>query len=202
MKRCDVHLAPEFLMFRVHFKPGALFRMLSTPLYEFGEDYFDAELVLGCEVRDVSEQLAVVRSYAEMVEVVESYLVRSMTRAAPKVLPVDCAAERLASDPVGTSLDWLARQAYLSHRQLNRKFTERIGVGRSSTAACFDFITPTCSRWHTRPSPGPPWRSRSATRTIKHMVRDFKQFTNSTPNAWLQEDRDSPENALSDSATG
>jgi hypothetical protein len=56
MKRCDVHLAPEFLMFRVHFQPGALFRLLGIPLYEFGEDYFDAELVLSSEVRDVSER--------------------------------------------------------------------------------------------------------------------------------------------------
>jgi hypothetical protein len=42
MKRCDVHLAPEFLMFRVHFQPGALFRLLRVPLGEFGDDYFDA----------------------------------------------------------------------------------------------------------------------------------------------------------------
>jgi hypothetical protein len=51
MKRCNVYLPPEFLMFRVHFQPGALFRMLGVPLYEFGEDYFDAELILGRDAR-------------------------------------------------------------------------------------------------------------------------------------------------------
>jgi len=29
----------------------------------------------------------------------------------------------------------------------------------------------------------------------QHMVRDFKQFTDATRNAWAQEDRGSPENA-------
>jgi AraC-like DNA-binding protein len=196
IKRCDVHLEPEFLMFRVHFQPGALFRMLGIPLYEFGEDYFDAELVLGREVRDVSEQLAVVRSYAEMVEVVESYLVRSMTRAARKALPVDRAAERLASDPVGASLDWVARQACLSPRQLNRKFTERIGVGPKLYSRLVRFHQAYLFR---KAHPTIAWSTVALEfgyTDYQHMVRDFKQFTNATPNAWLQEDRGSPENAL------
>ena len=46
-QRCDVHLTPEFLMLRVHFEPGALFRLLNVPLYEFGDSYFDAEICWG-----------------------------------------------------------------------------------------------------------------------------------------------------------
>jgi AraC-like DNA-binding protein len=202
MKRCDVHLAPEFLMFRVHFQPGALFRLLRIPLYEFGEDYFDAELVLSREVRDVSERLATARSYTAMVEAVEAYLVRSMTRAAKKVLPVDRAAGRLTADPGRVSLDWLARQACLSHRQLNRKFTERIGVGpklysrlvRFHRAYQFKMAHPTVA-W-------PTVAIEFGYTDYQHMVRDFKQFTNSTPTVWLQEDRESPENALGDPVTG
>lgn len=202
MKRCDVRLAPEFLMFRVHFQPGGLFRVLKTPLCEFGEDYFDAELVLGIEVRDVSERLATARSYAEMVEVVESYLVRSVTRGAQKVLPMDRAAGRLTADPVHVSLDWLARQACLSPRQLNRKFIERIGVGpklysrllRFHRAYLFKVAHPTIA-W-------PTVAIEFGYTDYQHMVRDFKQFTNATPNAWLQEDRGSPENALGESIKG
>jgi AraC-like DNA-binding protein len=202
MKRCDVHLALEFLMFRVHFRPGALFRLLGVPLYEFGDDYFDAELVLSREVRDVSERLATARSYAEMVEAVESYLVRRVARAAQKVLPVDRAAGRLTADPVRGSLDWLARQACLSPRQLNRRFTERIGVGpklysrlvRFNGAYLFKMAHPTVA-W-------PTVAIEYGYTDYQHMVRDFKQFTNATPTAWAQADRGSPENALRDSATG
>jgi AraC-like DNA-binding protein len=202
MKRCDVHLAPEFLMFRVHFQPGALFRLLRIPLYEFGEDYFDAELVLSREVRDVSERLVTARSYTAMVEVVEAYLVPSIARAAQKVLPVDRATARLTADPLHVSLDWLARQACLSPRQLNRKFTERIGVGpklysrllRFHRAYLFKVAHPIIA-W-------PRVAIEFGYTDYQHMARDCKQFTNTTPNAWLQEDRGSPENALRDSGTG
>lgn len=202
MKRCDVHLAPEFLMFRVHFEPGALFRALNIPLYEFGEDYFDGELVLGREVHDVSERLATARSYTEMVEAVEAYLVRSIARAAQPVLPVDRAAARLTADPLRVSLDGLARQACLSPRQLNRKFTERIGVGpklysrlvRFHRAYLFKVAHPTTA-W-------PTVALQCGYTDYQHMVRDFKQFTNATPTAWLREDRGSPENALREPVTG
>lgn len=201
-RRCDVHLAPEFLMFRVHFQPGALFRVLGIPLYEFGENYFDAELVLSSEVRDVSEQLATAGSYTEMVEAVESYLVRIVASAAQKVPLVDQAAGRLTADPVHVSLDLLARQACLSPRQLNRKFTERIGVGpklysrlvRFHGAYQFKMAHPTIA-WSTV-------AIEFGYTDYQHMVRDFKQFTNATPNVWLQEDRGSPENAVIDSVTG
>jgi AraC-like DNA-binding protein len=200
MKRCNVHLPPEFLMFRVHFQPGVLFRWLNVPLNEFGEDYFDAELVLGREVRDVSERLAGARSYTEMVEVVEAYLLRSVGSTSRKVLPVDRAAARLTADPRPVSLDGLARQACLSPRQLHRTFTERLGVGpklysrlvRFQRAYLFKVAHPTIS-W-------PTVALRSGYTDYQHMVRDFKQFTSTTPTRWLREDRGSPENALIGSA--
>jgi AraC-like DNA-binding protein len=201
MKRCDVHLAPEFLMFRVHFQPGALFRLLNVPLCEFGEEYVDAGLLLGREVREVSERLDAAPSYTEMVETVEAYLVRSMAVARQNVLPVDRAARRLTTDAVFRSVDELARQACLSPRQLNRKFTERIGVGpklygrlvRFHRAYLFKVAHPAMA-W-------PSVALRFGYTDYQHMVRDFKQFTNAVPTAWLQEDRASPENTLRDSGT-
>jgi AraC-like DNA-binding protein len=201
MKRCDVHLAPEFLMFRVHFQPGALFRLLGIPLPEFGEHYFDAELVLGSTVREVSERLAAARSCSAMVEAVESYLLPLVASAAHAVLPVDRAAGLLTADPVHGSIDWLARQACLSPRQLQRKFTERIGVGpklygrllRFNRAYLFKLEHPTVA-W-------PTVAIRFGYTDYQHMVRDFRQFTNATPTRWEQEDRGSPEYALGDAAT-
>lgn len=196
LKRCDVHLPSEFLMFRVHFQPGALFRLLNVPLYEFGEDYFDAELVLGDEVHTVIERMVAAGSYTGMVEEVETYLARRVAQAALKVLPVDRAACRLSADPWPVSLDWLAREACLSPRQLNRKFTERIGVGpklysrlvRFHSAYAFKKARPSAS-W-------PTVAIESGYTDYQHMVRDFRQFTDVTPNVWLLEDRASPEHAV------
>jgi AraC-like DNA-binding protein len=202
MNRCNVYLPPEFLMFRVHFQPGALFRVVNFPLHEFGEDYFDAEMILGRDVREVSERLANSTSYAEMVEVVEAYLVRSLARTTQNVLPVDRAAARLTADPRHISLDWLARQACLSPRQFNRKFTERIGVGpklysrlvRYHRAYLFKAAHPAIA-W-------PTVAIECGYTDYQHLVRDFRQFTDATPNSWLQEDAASPENVLRRPGTG
>lgn len=201
MRRCDVHLAAEFLMFRVHLQPGVLFRMLSIPLPEFGEDYVDAELVLSREVRDVSERLATARSHAAMVAVVEAYLLRMMDGAKQRIRPVDRAAAWLNTDPLNVSLDALAREACLSPRQFNRKFTERVGVGpkrysrllRFHRAYLFKTAHPTVA-W-------PTVAIEFGYTDYQHMVRDFREFTDTTPNAWLQEDGASPENALRHGAT-
>jgi hypothetical protein len=128
-QRFDVHLTSEFLMLRVHFQPGALFRLLGVPLYEFGENYFDAELVLGSEVRDVSERLSTAGSCAEMLVLIEEYLMRRVRRGTHDVHSADRAAVRLTADPRHASLDWLAREACLSPRQFNRKIHRANGGG-------------------------------------------------------------------------
>jgi AraC-like DNA-binding protein len=202
MKRCDVHLAPEFLMFRVHFHPGALFRLLGIPLCEFGEDYFDAELVMDPEVRVVSDRLASAPSYTGMVEVVESYLVRSVARAVRKVLPVDRAARRLTAGRVPVPLDSLAREACLSPRQLNRRFTERVGVGPKLYSRLVRFHQAYLFKLEHPAVAWPTVAAEFGYTDYQHMVRDFRQFTNATPTAWLHEDRGSPEYALREVATG
>ena len=191
--RCDVRLPAEFLMLRVHFRPGALFRALNVPLNEFDGSYFDAELVAGREVRDLSEQLAGTRSYVKMVALVERYLLGVVKRARQDVHRVDRAASRLMADPAHGSLDRLAAEACLSPRQLNRKFTERLGVGpklysrlaRFHHAHVFKAAHPVVA-WATV-------AMEFGYTDYQHMVRDFKQFANATPRAWLLEDAASPE---------
>lgn len=199
--RCDVHLPAEFLMLRVHFQPGALFRALNIPLCEFDGAYFDAEPILSRQGREVSERLAAAPSYAEMVALVEAYLARNVSVARQDVHRVDRAARHLTTDPLHTSLDWLTRQACLSPRQLHRKFTERMGVGpklysrlvRFHHAYQFKAAHPTTA-W-------PTVAMNFGYTDYQHLVRDFKQFTNATPNVWLLEDGASPEHALAHSGT-
>jgi AraC-like DNA-binding protein len=199
--RCDVHLPADFLMFRVHFEPGALFRLLNVPLNELDETYFDAELVLSSAVREVAERLAAARGFTEMVEVVEAFLSGRVERVRRDVHRVDRVVSCLAADPLNASLDKLARQACVSPRQLHRTFMERLGVGpklysrlvRFHRASLFKASHPSIA-W-------PTIAVEFGYTDYQHMVRDFKQFANATPNLWLQEDATSPENALTRSGT-
>jgi AraC-like DNA-binding protein len=196
VSRCNVTLASDFLMFRVHFQPGALFRVLNVPLYELTTDYFDAELVLSREVRQVSEKLADARCYAEMVTVAEDYLLRSARRVKRDAHPLDEATRFLMADPARFSLDWMSDQACLSPRQLNRKFTERMGVGPKLYSRLVRFYH---SYQYKEANPTIDWLSvavRFGYTDYQHMARDFRQFTRVTPNTWLKEDSASPERIL------
>lgn len=191
--RCDVHLPAEFLMFRVHFQPGALFRALNVPLCGLDSSYFDAELVLEREVREVSEQLAAARSYREMVARVEAFLGHTLKRAKQQIHRVDRAARWLMGDARDPSIDWLAGQACLSPRQLHRQFTERIGVGPKLFSRVARFHR---TLLYKAAHPAIAWPSvaiRCGYTDYQHMARDFKQFAHATPNAWLQQDAASPE---------
>lgn len=193
---CDVQLAREFLMFRVHFRPGALFRMLNLPLYELGAGYFDAEAVLGHEIRDVSDGLVAASSYAEMIGRVEAFLLRRMERSARDVHVVDRVASHLATAPVQPPVDWLARQACLSPRQFNRRFTERMGVGAKLYGRLVRFHR-ACAFKAANPATAWPTVALNFGYTdYQHLVRDFRQFANAAPNAWLRVENTSPEHVL------
>lgn len=194
--RCNVHLASEFLMFRVHFQPGVLCCLLKMPLHELGENYCDAELILRDDVREVSERLAAAGSYAQMVALVEAYLQRAIARVGPEVHPVDRIAARLIADPWHPSLDGLARWAGLSRRQFNRKFSERIGLAPKPYSRLVRFHH-ACRFKTAHPAFGWPAVALEFGYTdYQHMVRDFRDFTGTTPPAWLREDAASPEYGL------
>ena len=200
-QRCDVHLTSEFLMLRVHFQPGALFRLLNVPLYEFGDSYFDAEFVLGGEVRDVNERLSAAGGYADLIAILEEYLVRRVRKATLDVHPADRAACRLTADPLNASLDWLARNACMSPRQFNRTFTERIGVGPKLYSRLVRFHRAYRLKTLHRTIAWPRVAIECGYVDYQHMVRDFRYFTNATPNVWLDEDNTSPENVLTRAGT-
>src|SRR5688500_2259796 len=80
VSRYNFHLTSEYLMLRVHFHPGALFRLLRVPISEFTDCWFDAESVIGREISDVNECLANCINYAQMIAVVEEYLVNKIKK--------------------------------------------------------------------------------------------------------------------------
>lgn len=200
-RRCDVQLAREFLMLRVHFQPGVLYRVMNLPLHELGEEYVDAEPVLGREVRDVSDRLDGARSYREMIDAIESYLAHRLARLRQEAGPVDRVTGVLMTDGAQASVDWLARQACLSPRQLHRKFTERVGVGPKFFSRLVRFHRAHGLKAAQSPLAWPAVALECGYTDYQHLVRDFREFTSTTPNVWLRLDRQSPEHRLDGGAT-
>lgn len=192
--RYDFALTPEYLMVRVHFQPGALRGALRTPLSALSDDYEDAEAVLGPGVGAVNDRVANAGGYAEMVGAVEEYLLGLIDRADRH--PLDAVAGRLAAAPAGLSLDRLAREACLSPRQFNRRFTERMGVGPKLYGRIGRFWR---AYTYKERHPKADWLAvavRFGYADYQHMAKDFRAFAGVTPTAWVEEDGRSPEYVL------
>ncbi len=196
VSRYNFYLTSEYLMLRVHFHPGALFRLLRIPLFEFTDYWFDAESVIGREILEVNDRLANCLNYAQMIAVVEDYLLNKIKKVKADTHPLDQVASCLFTNPSRFSLDWLAKQSCLCQRQFNRKFTERMGVGPKLYSRVVRFY----KAYHYKETyPREDWLTIALLfgyADYQHMVKDFKQFAQVTPHLWINQDNQSPERIL------
>jgi AraC-like DNA-binding protein len=196
LSRYNFHLTSEYLMLRVHFHPGALFRLLRIPLSEFTDCWFDAESVIGREISDVNERLANCLDYTQMITVVNEYLITKLKKITADTHALDQVAANLFTDPTRFSLDWLANQSCLCQRQFNRKFIERMGVGPKLYSRVVRFYK---AYQYKETHPQEDWLTIAflfGYTDYQHLVKDFKEFAQVTPNQWIHQDNQSPERVL------
>ncbi|SDB31755.1 transcriptional regulator, AraC family [Flavobacteriaceae bacterium MAR_2010_188] len=196
VSRYNFYLTSEYLMLRVHFHPGVLYRLLGIPLSEFTDSWFDAPSVISREIQEVNERLANCQNYAQMIAVVEDYLINMIQKVKADTHPLDQVASCLFTNPSRFSLDWLAKQSCLCPRQFNRKFTERMGVGPKLYSRIVRFYK---AYQYKEMNPGEDWLSIALLfgyADYQHMVKDFKEFAHETPNLWINQDDQSPERLL------
>ena len=189
------HVGRDFMVFQVQFQPGALFRLTGIPSHELTNSFVDAEAIFSTEIRLVNERLSYTRHYTEMIPIVESFLLQLVNRAWRKALrPIDKVSRFMLQHRGTISLDWLADQACLSHRQFYRQFMEREGVSPKLFARIARFEN---AMKFKNAQPAKDWLSIALDLEYydyQHLVRDFKEFTSLTPNGFfLLADGHSPE---------
>jgi AraC-like DNA-binding protein len=178
----------DYLMLKVVFKPGALYRLLGIPLSAFHGQYIDAELIIPGDVKAINEQLLNAQSYPEMIQVIEQYLTRKIRGVKFDKHPLDKINEFISSQSSNFSLSRVAGQACLSTRQLERKFMERIGVGPQSYYRIIRFNRAFKMKEN---QPGSSWFNIAIDCgycDLQHLIKDFKQFSGTTPTALLNEE--------------
>lgn len=197
VSRYNFHLTPEYLMLRVHFHPGILFRLLGIPLFEFTDQYSDAGAIINDGIEDVNKILAECADYAQMIQTVEMYLIRKIKQIRMDSNRIDEVATNMFAEPSKFSLDYYANQACLSPRQFNRKFTERMGIGPKLYSRIIRFYN---AYQYKEKYPQTDWLSIALLfdyTDYQHLVKDFREFACVTPNLWINEDNYSPERILS-----
>jgi AraC-like DNA-binding protein len=196
VSRYNFYLTSEYLMVRIHFHPGALYRLLNVPLTEFTDTWFDASSVMSREILDVNERLGNCLNYIQMIAVIEDFLITKQRKVMAMTHSLDDVASCLYTNPSRFSLDRLSREACLCPRQFNRKFTERMGVGPKLYSRIVRFYK---AYQYKEAHPQEDWLSVAILfgyADYQHMAKDFKQFAHVLPSLWINQDNQSPERIL------
>ncbi|MBC8085597.1 MAG: AraC family transcriptional regulator [Hymenobacter sp.] len=190
------HVGRDFMVFQIVFQPGALFQLTGLSAAELTNTFLDAEQVFPPEIKWVSERLRNVAHYLDMIPLVEEFLLRLIRHTRPGFRSVDKVSRYLLHHPAHVSLDWLADQACLSQRQFYRQFVERQGISPKLFARVARFEQ---AMRRKNALPLQDWLTVALDLgyyDYQHLVRDFRQFTGLTPNAFWQRDSLSPERAF------
>lgn len=190
-----LQLTPEFFALIVFFRPGVLHQLIQLPVSEMFDQFCDAELFFGSEVRTLHEQLAEATSHTSVISIVEKFLQLKCLNLGARN-PVDSIANSLLTDPTAFSLDVLAHQACLSTKQFYRRFKERIGM----SPKLFSRISRFNHAYRYKVAhPGVSWSSIAQEfqyTDYHHLEKEFKEFAGQTPTEWVYTHMTSPERIL------
>jgi len=187
---------PEFLMIEVDLYPGALHCLTGIPFKELANKDIDAEAFLPSEVCRVNERLSSAGSYTEMIGIIETFLQYLVQKQKKEFFAVDHVIHALSCNAHFPSIDRLAKQAFLSPRQLERKFDERIGISPKTFLRICRFNQ---SYWMRLKQPSLDWLSIALAcgyNDYQHLVKDYKDFASTTPNLFFSEEKKAPGRVL------
>jgi AraC-like DNA-binding protein len=188
------NVCKQFLSVQVVFQPGALYRLLGIPATAFNNKLIEAEDVLGKEITFINEQLYEAKSHTQMIGIIELFINSRIKKTRITEQGIDSATQQMLQQYDTCSLDYFVRNSYLSHRQFNRKFTERIGIGPKEFLRVIRFYDAYMLK---NRFPDKDWLAiavQCGYHDYQHLVKDYKTFTGHTPAKFFA--LDSPERVL------
>ena len=181
----------EFLVVQVIFQAGALYRLTGMPLFELTNEYIAADNVFSKDIQFVNERLHHAQNYEEMVRIVNRFATDLVKKVVKDHQPIDTVCQLLLKQEAALSIDKLARASCLSLKQFERKFKERTGVNPKVFSRLIRFDNAFRTR---NAQPQTDWLTIAFDchyYDYQHLVRDYKDFTGMSPNAFHA--LDSPE---------
>jgi AraC-like DNA-binding protein len=197
ISRQNLFTTNEYLMIHTRFQPGGLFKLLRIPMTELVHQNFDAELILGQEIKEVQAQLTDCINYDDMIEILNNYFTKKVRQIKRDSQPVDKIGQFILENPQEFNLEKTAKEACLSHRQFEKRFVQQIGITPKYYARICRFYKAYELKEH---HPNLDWLSvavQTGYNDYQHLVKDFKQFAGTTPNILIKESLNNPERKLS-----
>jgi AraC-like DNA-binding protein len=191
----------NFLLIQVVFKPGGLFRLTGIPSNYLTNQYIDAETVFSKDIKNVNDKINECKSFPQMIQVVEMFLLNEINSKLLNIHPLDIATSNLFNLYSIPSVDYLAKSACQSIRNFERHFKQRMGISPKYFLKVMRFEN--AFRMKNK-NPNLDWFSISLScgyYDYQHLVKDYKELTGFSPNQFHEIDLSGPERLFGEADT-
>ncbi len=195
------YVGNNFLLVQVVFKPGALFRLTGIPSHYLTNRYIDAETIFSKEIKRVTEKINECKTFRQMIEVVELFLIQEIRRKSYSSHSLDIATLQVFNSEFIPGVDDLAKSACQSTRNFERQFRHRMGVSPKYFLKVLRFENAFRMR---NKNPNLDWFTIAIAcgyYDYQHLAKDYRDLTGLTPNRFHEIDLKAPERLFGEADT-
>lgn len=183
----------NFLVFQIIFYPGALHKLTAIHTAELTNQYLDAECIFNSELRNVNDQLHHAKSYSSMLDIANAFVKQLIKKQKKQSQLIDQVARTLLNMDGKITLENIAKQCFLSTKQLERNFKERTGVNPK----LYEKIIRFDKAFRLKNSkPHLDWLRIAMEcnyHDYQHLAKDYKNFTSLSPTSFHKIEDNAPE---------
>ncbi|HEU5157435.1 MAG TPA: helix-turn-helix domain-containing protein [Streptosporangiaceae bacterium] len=177
----DGDCAPEYL--EVRLAPLGAYVLLGRPMDELSGQFVDLTELFGPSGRRLGERVRAESTWRRRFDIMDEFLLRRLDTGPRPTPEMVWAWRRLVGSGGTVAIRQLAAEVGWSHKHLITKFKREIGLAPKTAARLVRFQQ-ALGRLDQQPSPR--WEQVAADGGYAdqaHLVRDFREFTGSTPAA-------------------
>ena len=124
----EVHFRAKVRVFGIRFKPEGIYHVLGLPASEISSAFADMESLSDKKFHEYSNRLRESDSVKEMIILSEKYLLKNVNSRRSDLYYLNRAAEIIRRKKGLVSMEELAGKAFISIRQLEREFRQKVGI--------------------------------------------------------------------------
>ncbi|HQT92581.1 MAG TPA: helix-turn-helix domain-containing protein [Candidatus Kryptobacter bacterium] len=174
-------------LFSVRFKLGGIYPFLRMPVHTFANDFFELDLLMGNEYKELEERLFDAASDDARIAIMERYLLKKLSAGDLRDYDfVDTGLKFLIREPT-PDIKLLAERSNASYKTLERKFERVIGLTPSEVLKIRRFNNAVLLMYSCNYGSLTEIAYDCGYFDQSHFIREFKQLTAFTPREFLQE---------------
>jgi AraC-like DNA-binding protein len=183
----DVHFRKSVSVFGIRLKPEGVYHVFGMPASEIHKDFADMEIIAGKHFRKYCLKLREQNQLTQMIFLTEEYLRRNVSNNKLNLYYLNHAAEMIRMRKGKISINDLAGKVYISSRQLEREFRQKIGLSPKSYMRIARL-----NEVNRRINSGNRIDLTHLSHSIgysdqAHFIRDFKCFTGESPKVFINQ---------------